>query len=37
VGTLRAFLRAAVYGCLARRCDALFELIDAGSCGGARE
>jgi len=34
VGELLAF-RAATYHCLDRRRDALFELIDAASCGGA--
>jgi hypothetical protein len=36
VAALVAF-RAAVYRCLGRRCDALFELIDATSCGGAAD
>lgn len=34
LGELRTF-RAALYWSLGRRCDALFEVIDATSCGGA--
>lgn len=36
LNVLRAF-RAAVYGCLGQRRDALFEVVDAASCGGAAD